>query len=589
MHELQGYRIHLVGIAFIGILMTPLTLLQPLALKIAVDNYLNGRPLHPALDAFLPSALAGMDNCFGILLFATGLVVLAAGVNQTLAFVKKLLRTYTKERLVLGLRTRLFGHVERLSLSYHDQEGPSESTFRIMMDTAVIPGLLLEGLIPSLQAFALLVVMSAAILLASVKLALFVFLVAPLLLLISWPFGRRLRRQWHEIKELDTTLLGRLQEIFSAVRLVKAFGKEQREMDRILDLAEKGLWARFRVAVTQGKFSALTALCTALGTAGFMLVGAKMVKEGEMEIGSLIFIAALLVQFFSPLQLLVGQIASLQSALASAERALNLLDRAPEVEERPDARPLDRARGAVALKNVTFGYEEGQPVLHGVSFEVAQGDRVGIAGRTGAGKTTLVNLLTRLYDPTGGAILLDGLDLRDIRLEDLRQQFAVVLQDPVLFKKSVTENINYAVPGATLEATVEAARLANVHDFILSMPQGYDTIVGERGQRLSGGERQRISLARAFLKDAPILILDEPTSSVDMQTEAAIMEAVQRLMEGRTTFIIAHRPSTLEICEKVLVLEDGRVVAYATPDSVTSLTELMATTTAPHPEGGGSR
>jgi len=581
MKEMSGYRAHLTGIAVLGVVMAPLGLLLPLALKITADSYLNSQPLYPVLDALMPDALKEMEGRFGYLLFAVGLVILGVVATQILAFTKRLLGTYTREKLVLNLRMRLFGHVERLSLSYHDQEGPSESTFRIMMDTAVIPGLMLTGLIPSLQSFAYVVAISIVLVALSVKLALFVFLIAPLLLLISWPFGRSLRRQWHEIKTLDTSMLGRLQEVFSAVRLVKAFGKEQRETDQLLDLAERGLWAKFRVARTQGIFTALTALCTALGTVIFMILGARMVRGGELQLGELIMVGGLMIQFYSPLQMLVGLIASLQSSLASAERALNLLDKAPEVEERVDARPLDRARGAVEFRNVSFHYEEGQPVLQGVSFEVERGDRIGIAGRTGAGKTTLMNLLTRLYDPTEGQILLDGTDLRDIRLDDLRKQFAVVLQDPVLFKKSVAENINYAVPGATLEETVEAARLANVHDFILSMPEGYDTIVGERGQRLSGGERQRISLARAFLKDAPLLILDEPTSSVDMQTESTIMDAVQRLMKDRTTFIIAHRPSTLEICRKVLVLESGKVTAYAEPGSVTSLSELMVSTATP--------
>jgi len=588
MSEMRGYRGHLVGIAVLGVVVAPLSLLQPLALGVTVDSYLGDQPLYPVLQTFMPDVLAGMDGRLGYLLFAAGLVLFAAVANQAMGFTKRLLTTYTRERLILALRMRLFGHVERLSLSYHDQEGPSESTFRIMMDTAVIPGLLLQGLIPSLQALALVLAISTAIVWLSAKLAFFVFLIAPVLLLISWPFGKSLRRQWHEIKALDTSMLGRLQELFSAVRLVKAFGKEQRETDQLLELAEKGLWAKFRVTVTQGKFSAITSICTALGTIGFLIIGSRMVKGGELQLGELIMLGALMVQFYSPLQLLVGQIASMQSALASAERALMLLDQPQEVEDRPDARPMTRAGGVVTFRRVGFGYEEGQHVLRDVSFEVEQGTRVGIAGRTGAGKTTLMNLLTRLYDPTTGTILLDGIDLRDIKLDDLRQQFAVVLQDPVLFKKSVAENINYAVPGATMEETVEAARLANVHDFIMSMPDGYDTIVGERGQRLSGGERQRISLARAFLKDAPILILDEPTSSVDMHTEAAIMGALERLMKGRTTFIIAHRPSTLEICDKVLVLQEGKVVAYAAPDSVTSLDELMLTTSAVEGNGQGT-
>lgn len=580
LRELTGYRPHLVGIAVLGVLAAPLSLLQPLALKVVVDHYLGRQPPPAYLDAVMPAWLADMSGGYmgggdGYLIFAVFLIIIGALALQSIAYCKRLLSTFTRERLALGLRMRLFGHVEKLSLSYHDQEGPSQATFRIMMDTAVIPGLLLAGLIPALQSLAMVVVFGVAMLLLSVKLTLLIFIVVPLLMAASWPFGRSLRRQWHDIKEIDTSMLGRLQEIFSAVRLVKTFGKEQRETEALQDLAEQGVRARCRVARTQGLFSFVLAMGTAVGTAAFLFLGAGMVRGDELQLGELVMLGALTVQFYAPVQGLVGMIASLQSSFASAERALNLLDEAPAVAERADARPLERAVGALSFRDVSFAYEADQPVLRNVSLEVAAGSRVGIVGRTGAGKTTLMNLLTRLHDPTAGAILLDGSDLRDIVLDDLRRQFAVVLQDPVLFKKSVAENINYALPSASMEQTVQAARLANVHDFIESMPDGYDTIVGERGQRLSGGERQRISLARAFLKDSPILILDEPTSSVDMRTEAAIMEAVQRLMEGRTTFIIAHRPSTLEICDKVLALDGGRVTAFADTRDIPSLDALM--------------
>jgi ATP-binding cassette subfamily B protein len=274
-----------------------------------------------------------------------------------------------------------------------------------------------------------------------------------------------------------------------------------------------------------------------------------------------------LTQLYSPLKTLSKKAAGLQSHLASAERAFALLDEAPDVVERPHARPLARAAGAVAFRHVSFAYGADPPVLRDVSLDVAPGARVGVAGPTGAGKTTLVSLLSRFVDPTAGGVLLDGVDLRDYRLADLRNQFAIVLQDTVLFSASVAENIAYARPGAGEAEVVAAAEAASAHEFIVNLPQGYQTLVGERGMRLSGGERQRIALARAFLKDAPILILDEPTSAVDLRTEAQIMGAVRRLMRGRTTFLVAHRLSTLEDCDVVLRVEHGRVVA-TTPAAV---------------------
>jgi ATP-binding cassette subfamily B protein len=276
-------------------------------------------------------------------------------------------------------------------------------------------------------------------------------------------------------------------------------------------------------------------------------------------LGSLLLVVSYLGQLYTPLKTIGRKATSLQSHWVGLERAFSVLDQLRDVPENPNPRPLIRASGTVAFQHVSFAYEEGHPVLRDICFEVASGARVGISGRTGAGKTTLLSLLTRFYDPASGHILLDGVDVRDYRLVDLRSQFAIVLQEPVLFSTSIAENIAYARPGATEEEIVQAAKLADAHDFVLALPNGYQTVVGERGLRLSGGERQRVSLARAFLKDAPILLLDEPTSSVDTKTEAAIM-ATERLMRGRTTFMIAHRLSTLENCDVMLELEHGRLV-----------------------------
>jgi len=279
-------------------------------------------------------------------------------------------------------------------------------------------------------------------------------------------------------------------------------------------------------------------------------------------LGDLLLVMGYLAQLYGPLNTLSNSKASLQSSLASAERAFSILDEAPDVVERPGAQPLARAAGAVAFREVSFAYREDHPVLHEVSFEIDPGTRVGISGETGAGKTTLMSLLGRFYDPTTGEISLDGIDLRDYKLADLRSQFAIVLQEPVLFSTTISENISYARPGASEEEIIEAAKAANAHEFIVGLPHGYETEVGERGMSLSGGERQRIALARAFLRDAPVLILDEPTSSVDTKTEAVIMDAMERLMRGRTTFMIAHRLGTLANCDVRLEIEEGRVVRF---------------------------
>ncbi|MCA8956090.1 MAG: ABC transporter ATP-binding protein, partial [Planctomycetes bacterium] len=506
MGEMRGYRPHLCGIALLGVCMAPLGLLNLAAIQVVVDSYLGEKPLQYYTAWLMPTALTRWSERSGYLVFAGGLILLGVLLNQGFGFAKSLLRVYTKEHMVLGLRARLFGHVERLSLSYHDDKGPSEATFRIMMDTMVIPGVPLDALIPSLQALVLVVVYAALILVVSPQLALVAVLVAPLQLLVSWPFGRSLRRQWHEIKELDTSVLGRVQEVFGAVRVIKAFGREEGETQHLMTLAERGLWKRVRVARTQAWFSAWNALAAAVGLIAFLWVGAHQVKSGAtLTLTGLGIAAWLMVSLKGPLTQLVGLISSLQTVLASAERVLQLLDQAPAVVEKPDARPLGRARGSVEFREVSFGYQPEESVLDRLSFAVSPGQRIGIAGHTGAGKTTLVNLLTRLHDPQSGAVLLDGDDLRDLRLNDLNRQFAIVLQEPVLFKQSIADNIRYARPDASFDEVVRAARMADADRFITALPDGYDTIVGERGQKLSGGQRQRISLARAVLKDPPIL------------------------------------------------------------------------------------
>jgi ATP-binding cassette subfamily B protein len=283
------------------------------------------------------------------------------------------------------------------------------------------------------------------------------------------------------------------------------------------------------------------------------------VQQGILSLGSLLLIIGYLSQIYSPLKTMSRKAASLQSHLAGAERAFALLDEAPDVKECVNALPLKRAKGSIAFRNVTFAYQPEHPVLKNINFEIPPGTRLGIAGVTGAGKTTLVNLLTRFYDPTEGEILLDNIDLRDYQLADLRNQFAIVLQEPVLFSTTIAENIAYARPGGTEKQIIEAAKIAGAHDFIRGLPRGYDTQVGERGMRLSGGERQRIALARAFFKQAPLVILDEPTSSVDIATENSILEAMDRLMNGRTAFLIAHRETAFSICDTRLEIDQGTI------------------------------
>ena len=351
-----------------------------------------------------------------------------------------------------------------------------------------------------------------------------------------------------------------VQEVLTSLRVVKAFGRELDEQERFVRYSDQGVKARTGLARAEGIFGLRINLTTAIGTAAVLFIGILNVRAGVLSLGELLMVLTYIANLYSPLKTISKTVGTLQSSFAGLERAFELLDQVTEVEERPHAHSIDRAAGSIEFRNVSFAYDATNRVLHHISFDLPAGTRLGIAGRTGSGKTTIASLVARFYDPTEGEILLDGIDLRDYRLADLRNQFAIVLQEPVLFSTTIAENIAYGRAGATEDQIIEAAKAANAHDFIVNLPDGYQTVLGERGMRLSGGERQRISLARAFLKDAPILILDEPTSSVDVKTEAGIMDAMHKLMKDRTTFMIAHRLSTLEGCDARLELEHGRLI-----------------------------
>jgi ATP-binding cassette, subfamily B, bacterial len=556
-HEAKPFWPHVTGLFILSACSSVFTLLTPVPLKIAVDSVIGSHPLPAPLDA-LPHFISGSHT--GVLIFAAVLFVAIALFKQLEEFTSLVLSTYAGQMLLLSFRARLFRHVQRLSLAYHDTKGVTDSTYRIQYDAQSIQTLAIAGLIPFVTA--VLTVGGMLFITARIdwRLGLIALGVAPLLFITFQVYRRRLRTKWHEAKELESSALSVVQEALSAMRVVKAFGQEDREKDRFVGRSSKSLRVQVGLSFVEGSFGMLIAVIMGVGTAAVLLVGTRRVQSGALTVGDLVLVMAYLQQLYEPLRTASKKAGSMQSALASAERVFSLLDEVPDLVDARHPRPLKRARGDITFSNVSFSYERGRPALRDVSFKLEPGTSLGIAGATGAGKTTLVSLATRFFDPNSGRILLDGVDLREYRIADLRSQFAFVLQEPVLFSTTIFENIAYARPDASADEIRAAAEAANAHDFITALPDGYDTAVGERGMRISGGERQRISLARAFLKNAPILILDEPTSSVDVATEAVIMDAMQRLMGGRTTLMIAHRLTTLESCDVRLQLEDGRIV-----------------------------
>jgi ATP-binding cassette subfamily B protein len=553
--ESWPYRFQILALFAIGLLQAPFAVLGPVPLQLAVDSVLGSHPLPRQL------VVPGVEPTREFALVVAAMLLVAVAVlKQLQASSERWMGSWLIEKQTLGLRSRLFLHAQRLSLSHHDRRGTTDAIGRIDKDARDTQSIVVESVFPSLAAtltLSSMVVVTARI---DWQLALAAVAIGPVLFLLNRYFRQRLRVRWHEVRALETRALSVVQEVLGALRVVKAFGQEEHERDRFRQRSDASRRARMRLTLAEGAFSLLVGLLTAAGGATVLWIGVRHVQGGVLTLGELLLVMGYLTQVYEPLRTLSKRAVGLQSKLASAERVFALLDTTPDVADRPRARALARARGELAFEGVSFGYDGERQVLHDVSFRVPAATRVGIAGSTGAGKSTLLGLLLRLHDPSAGRVLLDGMDLRDYRLADLRRQYAMVLQDPVLFSTTIAENIAYARPGASAEDIQRAAIAANAHEFIERLPRGYDTPVGERGMLLSGGERQRVSLARAFLRDAPILVLDEPTSAVDVRSEALIMEALERLMRGRTTLIVAHRLSTLEHCDLRLEIERGRLV-----------------------------
>jgi subfamily B ATP-binding cassette protein MsbA len=351
----------------------------------------------------------------------------------------------------------------------------------------------------------------------------------------------------------------RLQDNLSGIRVIKSFSQEERESGRWSELVGQHHGAQVTALNIWGRYNPALALLNGLGGVLVLGVGARMVMAGQLTLGELFAFLSYVAMFYQPIRALVNVSETLQSALATSERLFEILDEVPDVRDAPDATALPRLQGHVIFHNVSFRYGTGEEVLSGIQLEARPGELVALVGRSGAGKTTLVNLLARFYDPTGGHITVDGYDLRTVRQRSLRAQIAMVLQDTFLFNGTVAENIAYGRPDAGPEEIERAARLANAHGFIDELPEGYDTQIGERGVKLSGGQKQRLAIARAVLADPAILILDEATSSVDSESEMLIQQAMERVMRGRTTFVIAHRLSTVKHADKIVALEEGRV------------------------------
>ena len=553
--DLRPYLWPLVVLLIISLLAVPMTLIFPLPIKLLVDSVLGSQPLPGYLTIFVGSQLSKTLALW----LAISILMVAAVLTYLQNLVNVWYSNKVGNRMTLDVRARLFRQMQRLSVAYHDTMGAADSAYRTLNDAPMLRSFGIDSLIPLTTSVLTLGAMILVMVFLDWQLALIALLVSPVMFLLTFVFRPRIRAGWRKFRASESAAMAVAQESLGASRLVKSYGQEERKNKELISHYDASLSASLKVQVDSAIYSLLVGILTGSGLAAVLYIGIGHVQAGILSLGSLLVVNYYVAQLYGPLRNVGQSILDIQMSLTGVERYRAVLDEKPDVPESPNALPLARSKGKIEFRNVSFGYTKDHPVLHDISFELPPGNRLGVVGPTGSGKTTLSTLLLRLFDPDEGVINLDDVDLRDYNLADLRNQFAVVHQETVLFSTSVAENIRFARPNAAMEEVIAAAVAAKAHEFITNLPNGYETLVGERGMKLSGGERQRISLARAFLKNAPILILDEPTSSLDTHTETAILDTIQELMAGRTTLMIAHRPSTLRDCNMILVVEDGRV------------------------------
>ena len=540
-------------------------LLLPWSLQIVVDNVLNKQPLHPRLAAILgPLAatpprliLTAVVGGLVVTLIAHGLTVIGSYVNTSL-----------EQGMVLDIRSDLFQHAQRLSAAFHDQRRTGGLIFAINGQADAAARLVMM-FPPLAQSLITLVGMFWIVFRIDTSLALLSLSVMPLLYLSVGYYMTHIQARLTRVRNMEGESLSIIHEAMNMLRVIVAFGREDHEHRRFREQGQTAVGERVKLTVQQTMFSLAVNTATAIGTALVLGFGAYRALQGQITVGELLVVLAYIASVYQPLEAISTTIGSMQEVFVTLKIAFDLLDTDPEIKDDPAARPLPgRAKGRVVFDKVNFSYRGRTDTLVDVSFDARPGQVIGIVGPTGAGKSTLVSLIPRFYAPKSGNIFLDGREIRSITLRSLREQISMVLQEPLLFSGTIADNIRYGRLDATPDEVVEAAKCANAHDFIERLPQKYETLIGERGAMLSGGERQRISVARAFLRDAPVLILDEPTSSIDSRTEAVILDALDRLMAGRTTFMIAHRLSTLRHADQILVIDRGRVVERGTHEKL---------------------
>lgn len=542
-----------------------LNLLKPWPFKYIVDGLLPGDAAHGSAEArdFIARWFGWTDASGAVLALCGALVVISLLSGLVNMFSNALLIRIGLKAL-LHLRSQLYSCLQALPLQFHDARRSSDSSFRVAYDSQSIQTIYNKGFATIFGAVVTLVSALVIMLRMDWRLTLVSMAVLPPVVWAIRHYGDRIRRESTTIQERESDLLATAQEGLGSIRMVQAFGRESFEVRQFVRHATRSLEANFRLNMTSMRSALVVGTLMALGSAVMYGAGSLQVLRGHLSLGDLLVFVAYLATLYQPIEQLTYTAWALEGAAAGAQRCFEVLDRQEETKDAPDAVEISSAEGEITFAGVSFAYDPKAPVLAGVDLSIAPGETVAFVGGTGAGKSTLLSLVPRFYDPSSGTVRLDGRDLRGVTKASLRSQIGMVLQDTVLFSTSIRENIAYGREGATEQEIVEAAKRAQAYDFIMAQPQGFETPVGERGGHLSVGQRQRIGIARAFLKNAPVLLLDEPTSALDPATEKAIMETIAELMKGRTTLIITHRLSTVHHLGRIVLLEHGRIAEQGT-------------------------
>jgi ATP-binding cassette, subfamily B, bacterial len=534
-------------------------LLRPWPLQVVIDNVLGGKPLAWPMLHSLSKTWLLIGACIGLVTVYVGSGALTLLHNYTAIGVG--------QSMVNDLRGALYAHLQRLSLAFHDRQRVGDLLYRITADSFAVQTMIMNGVLPISSAVVLLAGMLIVLFPLDAKLTLLALTVVPVLFALISLFNRKIVDVAAEVRITESRVYSLVQWVMSSIKVVQAFAREDDEHRRFMGASRESLAATLRLYSWQTLYSGAVSGVIACGTALVVYAGARAVSSGALTVGQLIVFISYLAQLYAPINQITQSWGLIAGARVGARRVFEVLDAEPELVDGTRSFPPGGARGEITMRGVSFRYRADSPVpvLRNIDLWVPAGAKIAIVGPTGAGKSTLASLLPRFYDPSEGRIAIDGVDLREYSIKSLRNQIALVLQPPLIFPLSVRDNIAYGRPGADDAAIERAARLARIDERIALLPQGYDTVIGEAGVSLSEGEKQRITIARALLRDAPILILDEPTSALDVATEVLVMAGIDRLMEGRTTFIIAHRLSTVQRCDQIIVLQAGAIVEHGSP------------------------